>query len=555
MEQPAPARNPPHALEQIVLGDWRAAPPAGGGPAARPSRILTVISALRGKRRLPWLVLGAVALVLITAGAVFALFGKGGDISNSGVAFVDTSEDTPVMTTMPAGRHPADDRFRWPIFGFTKARTHNLPLRSTPRPPWQEAWAFRGSVLLEFNPVLCGRSLFLLKNNGMLYALSRTDGRVRWRRKLGKLAASSPACDGSSVYAVLLSRRFKRRSGLVTRLSARSGKRMWTRRLPSRAESSPLLDKGRLYFGSENGTVYSLRARDGAVRWKVKATGAVKGALALDSGKLYFGDYGGKVTAIRRSDGKRVWRASASAGGLNIGESNLYSSAAVQYGRVYIGSTNGNVYSFSTADGKLAWRKSTGDYVYASPAVGRVAGRPTVYIGSYSGRFYALDARNGRVRWSRSLGSKISGGATIIGDLVWVSDLGKKTTWALSGRTGKTVYKTRRGAFHPAISDGRRIYFSGYSSLFALDPKNRPFDSRAASILAQRAAIRKRIARRAALREYRQRKYRTRPHGHAHKRRKGRPPPRCHRHAHVYRLRGRLLRLVHNHCHTHAQRR
>ncbi len=508
----------------------------------------------RGKRRLPWLALGAVVVLVLIGGSVVSLFAKGGDVSNPDVAFVDTLEDTPAVVTVPAGRHPADDGFKWPIFGYSKGRTHNLPVSPTPRPPWTAAWAFRGSVLLEFNPVLCGRSLFLLKNNGMLYSLSRTDGRVRWRRKLGKLAASSPACGGNSVYAVLLSRRFSKKAGLVARLSAQTGRTIWQRKLPSRAESSPLLDQGNLYFGSENGSVYSLRASDGSVRWKVKAAGAVKGALALDSGKLYFGDYGGKVTAIRQSDGKRVWRSTAGAGGLNIGESNLYSSAAVQYGRVYIGSTNGNVYSFSTADGKLAWRKSTGDFVYASPAVGRVGGKPTVYIGSYNGKFYALDARSGKVRWSRSLGSKISGGATIIGDLVWVTDLGKKTSWALGGSTGKTVYKTRRGAFHPAISDGRRVYFSGYSSLFALDPKDRPFDSRKASIAAAKAAVLKKIERRAALRKYRQRKYRTRPHGHEHKHRKGRPPARCHRHAHVYRLRGQLQRLVHSHCHTHIQR-
>lgn len=470
-----------------------------------PSTIAAVSLSPRGKRRLPWLALGAVVVLVLIGGAVLALFGKGGDVSNPDVAFNDTTEGPAAVATMPAGRNPADDHFAWPVFGFTKSRTHYLPLRSTPRPPWREAWSFRGNVLLEFPPVLCGRSLFLLKNNGMLYSLSRTTGRVRWRKKLGRLAASSPACGGGSVYAVLLARRFAKKAGLVARISARTGKVVWMRKISSRVESSPLLDSGRLYFGSESGAVYSLRASNGHVRWKVKATGAVKGALALDNGKLYFGDYGGRVSAIRQSDGKRVWRVKASAGGLNLGESNLYSSAAVSYGRVYIGSTNGNVYSFSTADGKLAWRKSLGKFVYASPAVGRVGGRPTVYIGSYSGKFYALDARSGSVRWKRSLGTKISGGATIIGDLVWVSDLGKKTSWALGGRTGKTIYKTRRGAFHPAISDGRRIYFSGYSSLFALDPVSRPFDTRKSSIARARRDRKEKVRRRKALRQQRYR--------------------------------------------------
>ena len=260
-------------------------------------------------------------------------------------------------------------------------------------------------------------------------------------------------------------------------VSARSGRTRWSRKLPSRAESSPLIDRGRLYLGTEDGTVYSLRASDGSVRWKARAAGAVKGALALEGGKLYFGDYGGKVHAIRRSDGTKVWETSPTDGPLGIGgDGNFYSSAAVAYGRVYIGSTNGDVYSFSSADGTLAWRHGTGGFVYASPAVGQVrGGQPTVYIGSYDGRFYALNARTGAPRWIRSLGQKISGAATVVGDLVFVSDLDKRTTWALGARTGKTVWKTKRGGFHPAISDGRRVYFTGYSSLFALDPKGRPF--------------------------------------------------------------------------------
>jgi outer membrane protein assembly factor BamB len=319
--------------------------------------------------------------------------------------------------------------------------------------------------------------------------------------------------------------------------------------------------------------VYALRASNGHIRWTAKASGAVKGAIALDAGKLYFGDYGGVVHAIRRSDGSKVWEAAPSSGPLGLGQGNFYSSPAVIYGRVYIGNTNGDIYSFSATDGKLAWRKHTGGYVYASPAVGQVeGGSPTVYIGSYDGHFYALDARSGAVRWARSLGNKISGAATIVGDLVFVSDLGTKTTWALGARTGRTAWKTHRGGFNPAISDGRRIYFTGYTSLFALDSVGHPFAPNSNSkALAQaaakgravdrraarkaRAAARARTARlRAAARNARQVKLRTAPHGHHHTPRKG-GPPRCHRHRHVYTVRGKTVVLIHNHCHTHVRRR
>ena len=508
------------------------------------------------------LAIGAVVLVLGVAAALLALSGSG-DEFNPDVEF-DTNETTPTATAphARADGHPADDGFDWPVYGYTKSRTHHLPLRAAPRPPYRQAWARRGSVLLEFSPVLCGRRLYLLKNNGALYAISRTTGQVSWKRKLGTLAAASPACYRGMVFAALLQRSHGVDAGLVVAVSARSGRTRWSRKLPSRAESSPLVDRNRIFFGTEDGTVYALRASDGSVRWRARAAGAVKGALALDAGKLYFGDYGGKVHAIRRTNGAKVWETSPSSGPLGIGDGNFYSSAAVDYGRVYIGSTNGDVYSFSSADGKLAWRHQTGGYVYASPAVGQVrGGRPTVYIGSYDGTFYALDARTGGRRWTRSLGQKISGAATIIGDLVFVSDLDRRMTWALGARTGKTVWKTLRGGFNPAISDGRRIYFTAYSSLFALDPQGRPFagrdrrtpEQRRADARARRAAARARAERRARARRTRQLRYRFAPHGHRH----GAVgyARSCHPHRHVYRVGAKTIVLRHSHCHRHIRRR
>jgi outer membrane protein assembly factor BamB len=543
-----------------------------------------VIPSPRRVQALARLALGVVVLVLVAAPL---LLGREGDVSNPGVEFLETTESTPATATarVDPRSHPADDGFAWPNYGFSKQRTHHLPLKAAPRPPYREAWSFRSNVLLEFAPVLCGRKVYLLRNNASLYALSRRTGKPRWKRKLGALAASSPACGHGVIYAVVLERSRGSKGGRVVAVTAKSGRTLWSRKLPSRAESSPLLHRGKLYFGTENGTVYALRAKSGKVLWRYRADGAVKGALALDSGKLFFGDYAGKVQAIRLSSGRKIWKVKASGRRLGRGAGNFYSSAAVSYGRVYIGSTNGNVYSFGSGDGKLAWRKNTGDFVYASPAVGQPpGGRPTVYVGSYDGRFYALDARSGRTRWVRSLGDKISGAATLVGDLVFVSDLAKRTTWALGAGGGATVWKTRRGAFNPVISDGRRIYFAGFTSLFALEHAKRPFDPGAPSTTlssaerkarerAGRSAARRasrarrarggrdaRVARRviakrrAAAREERQRKLRTAPHGHRHSRNR-RPPARCHRHRHQYKVGSRTIVLRHDHCHTHKPRK
>jgi outer membrane protein assembly factor BamB len=177
------------------------------------------------------------------------------------------------------------------------------------------------------------------------------------------------------------------------------------------------------------------------------------------------------VYAIRASDGSRVWRSSTSGRQFGLGSGNFYSTPAVAYGRVYIGNTDGRVYSFSAGSGRLAWSKSTGDFVYASPAVAQVpGGRPLVYAGSYNGRFYALDARTGAVRWSRGGNGRISGGATVIGDIVYYADLGNRRTIGLGARTGRKVFEHERGSYNPVVSDGETIYLTGYHALYALQP-------------------------------------------------------------------------------------
>ncbi len=442
---------------------------------------------LRGRWR--WLVLGGVFCVVAAGAAVaFLVTSEPGDVSNPDVEFTDTQATSPTSTEHKpkATDHPMDDHFAWSDFGYDKARTRYLPLKTPLRPPFVSEWGVTGRVLIEFPPVLCGRALYLQKNNGAIYKISRLTGRVRWKTKAGYLAASSPACAGRSVYAVVLARGKGIKGGRVMALDAKNGRVRWSRKLPSRAESSPLVASGRVYFGTEDGTVYALRARDGAVRWRYKADGAVKGGLALSQGRLFFGDYGGKVHAIRARDGSSIWETSGAGSAFGLKAGRFYSTPATAYGRVYIGSLDGFVYSLAASNGKLAWRHRTGSYVYSSPAVASVPGAgPTVYIGSYDGRLYAFNARSGSVRWAHNAGGKISGAPVVVGDLVFYSNLSRRSSAALGAVTGKLVWSTGRGAFNPVISDGRRLYFVGYSSLFMLaSPAQARRDERARDRLA-----------------------------------------------------------------------
>ena len=317
--------------------------------------------------------------------------------------------------------------------------------------------------------MLSENRIFQLTDDGVLSAVDKWDGKTLWSRPLGALSAASPAVGGNTVYVTLLVPAPGPVQARVVALNVTNVAIRWSRSLPSRSESSPLLDRGKLYFGSENGTVYALDASDGRSVWTYHAGGAVKASPTLKNGVLYFGDYSGHVQAIDEQTGRRLWLAGSE--GAIFGSGTFYSTSAVIYGRVYLGNTDGRVYAYDASSGRLDWAFQTGDYVYASPAVTDAPGLgPTVYVGSYDGNFYALNARTGHVEWSYDAGGKISGSATILGRYVYFADLGTHRTYGLGISTGHVVFTMDTGAFDPVISDGKRVYLTGYTGLYNLAP-------------------------------------------------------------------------------------
>ncbi|MGI8557771.1 MAG: PQQ-binding-like beta-propeller repeat protein [Solirubrobacteraceae bacterium] len=449
------------------------------------------MNARHRKRRL----LLAATVLLLLAGGGIALIAirhhRPGDVFHRSAPF--HAEQTPRVAR---GRHVAP----WPMYGFTKNHDRYYPASPKLRPPYRRIWRFSGNALLEFPPVIDNSTVYQLNDSGVMHALATDSGRVRWQRRLGTLAASSPAASGSSVYATLLQHGAGDR-GRVISVRQLDGHVRWIRDLPSRSESSPLLDRGRLYLGSESGVVYGLDAHHGRVLWTYHAGGAVKASPTLREGKLYFGDYGGHVQAIREDNGKRVWLAGSGKGLISGG--NFYSTAAASYGRVFLGNTDGRVYAFDARTGRLAWAKQTGAYVYSSPAVNDTKGLgPTVYVGSYDGRFYALSAYSGAVRWEYDAHGKISGSPTIVGSIVYFAVLGSHYTVGLDTRTGRQVYARHNGSFDPVITDGSRIFLTGNTGLFALIPTGRrrvPAPRRPASSPQRASSTHRAVARRASI--------------------------------------------------------
>jgi outer membrane protein assembly factor BamB len=398
------------------------------------------------------LLVGALALAAAVIVA-YQVLKRPPDVHNPNVAFKPEKPKKP----------PRAKTVAWPVFGYDRPRTRYLPAKGV-KPPFRLLWRYSEKPLLEFPPVFAGRRLYFVNNNATAFALDANTGRVLWQRRIGRLNASAPAYHKHRLYIVNLV------PGHIVKLDARTGKTLWKRTLPDRAESSPVVVGRSVYFGSEDGRLYALSTRNGNVRWSTQLAGPVKAAPAYYGGVLYVGDYGGYMNAVRARDGKLLWQTGSLGQGFGTG-GQFYSTPAVAFGRVYAGNNDTRVYSFDRKDGTLAWTYSTGGYAYSGPTVAKTGHTgPTVYIGSFDGNVYALNAKTGEPRWIHSAGGPVIGSLSAVGNVVYAAEFDHTSTTGFMMKTGRVVFRYKTGAYTPVISDGRRIYLVGYSSIQALQP-------------------------------------------------------------------------------------
>jgi outer membrane protein assembly factor BamB len=474
------------------------------------------------------LVAAAVVLVLGGGAVAFILSHAPGNVSHPNLEFTQpTTTSAPSPPPRRRKHRHAVDNFLWPWYGYDAGRTRYLAGASKLRPPLHVGWRFGDGALLEFPPVIFRHRLFVLDDNGLARAINTANGHVAWHRSVGTLAASSPAIArraGVVLMPVLSVHGHSPGGGSIVALSMKTGHVLWSRPIAAGSESSPIVSGHTVYFGDQGGTLRAMNVRNGHLYWTYHSSAAIKGGPALVGGVLYFGDYAGRAYAVRARDGHQVWAVGTDGAHFGFGSGQFYSTPAVAFGRVYMGNTDGRVYSFGARNGALAWATGTGAYVYASPAVADVPGiGPTVYIGSYDGNMYAFNAQSGAVRWRHPSGGKISGAATVLGRVVYYSDLGTKTTAGLDAVTGRTVFRFPDGAFTPVIADRSAIYLDGYGRIYQLLPGR--------SAAARNAQARKARAKQRNRRRHRRAAVKHRRHVRTAKRRHPRTPARkVHRH-------------------------
>ncbi|MDX6605675.1 MAG: hypothetical protein QOD14_215 [Solirubrobacterales bacterium] len=390
-----------------------------------------------------------------------SLAGIAGVIVVTGLLGCGGSNQATTSTTAAApSTPPAAAGTNWPTYGLDAARTRYLPTNRV-KPPYKVAWRYDAGHLMEYSPVVVGDTLYGIDNNGEAFAVDTHSGKPRWRRDVATLNASAPSYSNGRLYISNLE------PGQVQALNASNGKVAWRHPLPGRTESSPLVVGNEVIAGCECGSVYALNAQTGKELWSTAVGGAVKASPAYDHGVVFVGDYSGEMTALRASNGQVKWQA-------NAGNS-IYGTAAVAFGRVYAGDLGGGFHAWNEDTGSADWSTSTSGYVYSGATAAKTPDTPpSVYFGSYDGTVYALNARTGATRWSRSAAGPVSGAGSMVGDIFYAGDLKTTETFGFRASDGKPVFQARDGAYNPVISDGRRLYMTGYRVIYSLHPAHGP---------------------------------------------------------------------------------
>lgn len=211
----------------------------------------------------------------------------------------------------------------------------------------------------ESSPLLYDKRLYVTSLNGNLYCLNPANGDEFWKFETGsedekKPIRSSPATDSGVVV-------FGCDDGILYAVERSSGKLRWKFHTQESIFASPTTVKGRVVVGSLDGKMYCVEIRSGNLLWSFDTKSKIFGSASSDDSLAFVGTTDGRCYALNMQNGSPAWVFDA--------KSVINSAPLVTKSLVFVGSLDKNLYVLDIRTGKEVWHHQAEGRIKVSPVL------------------------------------------------------------------------------------------------------------------------------------------------------------------------------------------
>jgi outer membrane protein assembly factor BamB len=313
----------------------------------------------------------------------------------------------------------------------------------------------KSSEYLKLKPVIRGDIVYTADASGLIQAVNKTDGQVKWSKQLKHGVLSGPTvADGHVVVST-------NGSALVL-LNQADGKEIWETKLSGEVLAPPALSHQKIIAKTIDGKVFAFDAVDGKQLWTAEH-GSPSLVLKASSSPVIVGDLvligfsDGKLDALELQSGRLMWQRSiAYATGSSDVERliDIDSDPIIRDNVAYLGSYQGYIGALSLTDGQFIWRKP------GSVFKNMVLSSNTLYLTDSNDVVWSLDKQTGHVNWKQTaLKARSLTEPVLVGDDIVVGD---KTGYLhfIDSQTGELMARSQLSggvSISPSVA-GRNLY-------------------------------------------------------------------------------------------------
>lgn len=267
-------------------------------------------------------------------------------------------------------------------------------------------------------PIATKGKVYFCSNNGKIYCLNTTDGKVLWQVSTNKAITSSPLIDNNLLYFVnedglqiYDTNNGQKKSRIAANQSILGIKGV------DNPDSSPLILNEKIYFTTQ-GELTSYNYKTKETKSILKLNNNFKLSAVHTSNNTIFTSDFQKLYAVDLNTLKLRW--------INLlSNSNGWLTAQLTVNDVVFLSNGGTLYAFDILSGSKKWEFQTKDYSFSSPTYFD----KTIYVVSTE-NIFAIDAINGSMKWSVPLKST---GLGLLPSPIIINELGEVFHSGISG--------------------------------------------------------------------------------------------------------------------------